>query len=253
MSGVSRVAVILILLLVPAAAWAAHPLDVEDAETEGKGRYSLEFTGDYVKDNGMTSTETTVTITAGAAEDTDLSLEVPYLLLNPSPETGRHEAGFSDLRLKLKHRFYETPDEQSLAYLIHADLPTGDEKKGLGSGKVEWGGRLIGTKEWDRLELHLNAGYESHGSALKKGDFTLEYAVSYGLAAEYEITEPFELVVEVSGERRKQDGQFSRPLFLLGGAIYELSESWYVDVGLRAGLNTDAEDYALLAGVAYGF
>ena len=41
-------------------------------------------------------------ITGGVSEHADLSLEVPYLMLNPSPVLGQYAGGIGDVRLKMK-------------------------------------------------------------------------------------------------------------------------------------------------------
>src|SRR3990172_10511612 len=98
------------MLFIPASLWAAHPLGVEDTETQGPGHYQFEFTEDYVKDNSIKSSEIKAVITGGVAEHIDVAMEVPYLFLHPSPETGRHENGLGDVVFKLKHRLFETGD-----------------------------------------------------------------------------------------------------------------------------------------------
>jgi hypothetical protein len=111
----------------------------------------------------------------------------------------------------------------------------------------------MGTEEWDRVRLHVNAGCGSPGPALEKGDATSAYVIFYGIAAEYKLGAPLLFVSELYAETSKEAGTFSRPQFALAGVIYEMSDSWYVDAGVRAGLNKDAEDYTVRAGVGYAF
>jgi hypothetical protein len=80
-----KVSIICMLLLTPRAVWAVHPFAVDDAATEGKGNFLFEFYGVYAKDKAFKSTKETAAIAVGVSEHTDLSLEVPYLLLDPSP------------------------------------------------------------------------------------------------------------------------------------------------------------------------
>jgi hypothetical protein len=81
-----------VLLLAPASAWATHPLIVQDTVTEGKGNFLLEITGDYTKNNEFKSALLKGIITAGTGDHTDVSLEVPYLMLNPGPVPTRTRA-----------------------------------------------------------------------------------------------------------------------------------------------------------------
>lgn len=247
------------MMLAPTTVWATHPLEVEDTGTEGKGNFLFELTGDYVKDNSLKATKETAIITAGAGEHVDLSLEVPYLKLDPSPVTREFASGKGDVRIKLKQQLFENEVRQSMAYLIYADLPTGDEKKGLGTHNVDWGVNLIDTQECHNNAFHLNVGYEERGRDMKKWHFATNYAFKFGLAAEHKFTESFRLLTEFAGESGKETNEAtetqsnSRPFTLLAGFIYDISKSWYVDLGARAGLNKYAEDHSVLVGTAWRF
>jgi len=259
MYNIIRAGIICVMMLVPTTVWAMHPLGVEDTGTEGKGNFLFELTGEYAKDNSLKATTGTAIITAGAGEHVDLSLEAPYLMLDPSPVTGEFASGAGDVRIKLKHQLFENEVKQSMAYQIYAYLPTGDEKKGLGTRNVVWGVNLIDTQECHSNAFHLNVGYEVYGRDMKHWHFAQDYAFKFGLAAEHKFTESFRLLTEFAGESRKETDEaaeiqsYSRPFTLLAGFIYDISKSWYVDLGARAGLNKYAEDYSVLAGTAWRF
>jgi hypothetical protein len=256
-------------LLLPGAAWAYHPLEVEDSATEGKGNYLFEMTGDYVKDGSFKSTKLTGIITGGLGEHTDLSLEVPYLMLRPSPETDKNASGKGDVRLKVKHQIFENEVKQSMAYEVYADLPTGDDVKGLGTNNLVWGARLIDSQECHDNIFHVNIGYEVVGRDFKAGHFARDYTLFAGLALEHKLSESFRFVTEIRAVSQKETEKsttisnftivetetslYSRPVTLLGGFVYDISKSWYVDLGLRVGLNHYAEDVAVLAGTAWRF
>ena len=252
MYTVLRMCILCGLLLAPPA-WAAHPLKVEDTATEGKGNYLFELTGDYAKNNEFKSTLLTAIMTAGTGRHTDLSLEAPYLMLKPGPVPDQNESGIGDVRIKLKHRLFENEVKQSMAFQIYSDLPTGDGEKGLGRDHLVWGVLLSDTQECRNKVLHLNAGYEAFGSDMKRWHFASNYAIKFGFAVEHKLARSLRLVTELAGESRKAAEVYSRPLNLLGGVIYDISRSWYVDLGLRAGLNKYADDYVALAGTAWRF
>jgi hypothetical protein len=254
-----RAGIVCVMMLVPATAWATHPLGVEDTATEGRGNFLFELTGNYTKDNSIKSTMETAFITMGAGEHVDLSLEAPYLLLDPSRVTDEFASGKGDVRVKLKQQLFENEVRQSMAYQLYADLPTGDEKKGLGTRNVVWGFNLIDTQECHSNAFHLNVGYEVYGRDIKHWHFAQDFTFKFGLAAEHKYTESFRLVTELAGESRKETDEeadvqlYSRPFTFLAGFIYDISKVWYVDLGGRVGLNNDAEDYSLLAGTAWRF
>ena len=251
--------IICVMMLLPTTVWATHPLGVEDTGTEGSGNFLFELTGEYTKDNSLKATTETAIITAGAGEHINFSLEAPYLLLDPSPVTGAFASGRGDIRIKMKHQLFENEVKQSMAYKLYVDLPTGDEKKGIGTHNVVWGFGLIDTQECHSNAFHLNVGYEERGRDMKNGHFAQNYAFKFGLAIEHKFTESFRSLTEFAGESRKETDEaadtqsYSRPFTFLTGFIYDISKSWYVDLGARAGLNKYADDYSVIAGTAWRF
>ncbi len=247
--------IVLILMLAPASAWAVHPFVVEDTNTQGSGNYLFELNGDYTKDNIFKTTDFTGVFTAGMSKHTDLSLEVPYLMLDPSPVTDQYERGFSDVQLKLKWRIYENEVNQSAGFQFYTGMPTGNVDKGLGTNNVLIGFRLMDQQGCCNNVFHASVGYESFFRDMKKYHFAENYAIRFGLALERKVTESFRLLTEVAGEIRKEtEGDHSsRPFTFMAGVKYDISRSWYVDLAARAGLNKDAEDYTALAGTAWRF
>ena len=241
--------------------FAMHPLFSDDSGTQGPGGVLIESSINYLKDNQYKSTAVPIAVTAGIGEAIDVAIEMPYLWLHPSPVRGNDENGLSDVIFRFKHRFYEQEKksggheqfEQSLGYQIAYSQPTGDETKGLGAGTSRWVARLISTTEWEAVEINANLVYESSGRALRRGNFTFDHAVALSIAAKYERPKPWEPVVELTVIRVKETDAFTRIATALVGVIYEPSEDWYVDAGVRIGLNSSSEDYALLTGFGYKF
>ena len=255
------VLLIMILAVIAPPAQAMHPLFTDDTETQGPGGVLVESNINYLKDNEFKSIVVPIAVTVGIGETMDAAVEMPYLSLHPSTATGNNEGGLSDVFFRFKHRFYEhekksggrNQPEQSLAYQVAFSQPTGSEEKGLGTGTARWGGRLISTTEWESLKINANLSYESSGKALRRGNFSFDDAVSLSIAAEYEQMKPWEPVVELSVFRVKEPDAARRIVNALVGMIYEPSEHFYVDAGIRIGLNEDSEDYGLLAGFGYKF
>jgi Putative MetA-pathway of phenol degradation len=252
---------IVVLAVTASRAQAMHPFFTDDTGTQGPGGVLVESNVNYLKDNEFKSTVVPVVVTVGIGETMDAVVEMPYLSLHPSTATGNNESGLSDMFFRFKHRFYEQEKksggrdqfEQSLAYQVAFSQPTGSEEKGLGTGTARWGARLISTTEWQSIEINANLGYESSGKALRRGNFSFDDAVSLSIAAKYERPKPWEPVVELAVTRAKGPDAVTRFATVLAGMIYEPSEKFYLDGGVRAGLNERSEDYALLAGFGYKF
>ncbi len=248
-----------ILTLMPATVWAVHPFQVENPDVQGSGNILLELNGDYTKKNSLKTTNLNGVFTVGTGDYTDLSLEVPYLLLNPSPVTGRNEEGLGDIQLRLKYRLYENEVNQSVGLQIYVGTPTGDSDKGLGSDKVVTGFQLIDQQICHGNTVRVMAGVETVGWQLKRYHFARDYAFRYGIAFERNITESVRFLSELAGESRRSHDElvsarvYTRPATFMAGFRFNITKSWYIDLAGRAGLNNDAEDYTALAGTAWKF
>jgi hypothetical protein len=250
-----------IFLIAPTSAWAVHPFQVEDTDTQGKGNFKFELNGDYtnLKNTSNTATDVSGVITAGTGNNTDVTLEVPYLLLDQSPVTDRYERGFGDVQLRIKYRTYENEVKQSAGFQIYTGLPTGKADKGTGNDSVLFGVQVMDQQECHNNILHVSAGYEIIGGDFKRGHLAENYAFRFGLALEHKITETFRFLTELAGEDRKtkskESGEqaYTQPYTFMAGLKYDISRSWYVDLAARAGLSKDAEDYTTLAGTAWRF
>jgi hypothetical protein len=256
--------VLAILILAPVPVWAVHPFVVEETNTQGKGNFRFELNGDYTKlrNGGNKITDMNGILTAGTGDNTDLTLEVPYLILDPSPTTDKNEQGIGDAQLKVKYRLYENEVKQSLGLLIYTSLPIGDKDKGLGTSKL-----LLGIQVMDQQECHNNiirvsVGLETLGWQLRGTNLGEHHALRYGIAVEHKFTESFRLLSELAGESRRSfnkpyepvpEEKYTQPATFMAGFRYDLSRSWYVDLAGRAGLNKDAEDYSALVGTAWKY
>ncbi len=246
-------------MLAPTTVWAVHPFVVEDTNVQGKGNVLFELNGDYTKDHTFKTTKLTGVFTVGTGDDTDFSLEVPYLMLNPSRTTDQNEQGLGDVQLKLKYRLYENEVNQSLGLLVYAGVPTADVDRGLGTDKVLAGFQITDQQECHSNIIRVSAGLETIGWTLSKWEFAENYAFRYGIALEHKFTESFRLLSELAGASRRLHDRtvsprvYSQPATFMAGFRYDISKSWYVDLAGRAGLNNDAEDYTALAGTAWKF
>lgn len=233
--------------------FAAHPLVTDDTGTQGKGKFQLEVNGEYAHEDEdgakADTTEVAATLSYGIVDSVDLILGVPYQFIRVKEEgaTAR-ENGISDLSLELKWRFYEK-DGLSLGLKPGISIPTGDEGKGLGAGKVAYSVFLIGTKEIEPWAFHLNLGYIRNENKADERE-NLWHA---SIAAQVEAVKDLNVVANIGIERNTDSLVNTHPAFILGGIIYSLSETIDIDFGIKAGLNKPETDYSLLAGIAWRF
>ena len=245
-------------LFVSSVAWGAHPLITDDAETQGKGKVQVEFNGQYDTDketvNGITTestgAEVMTILSYGLADNTDLVLTLPYQWGKVKEEgiTVYDERGISDTTLEVKWRFFEK-DGLMLALKPGVILPTGNESRGLGAGKVGYHAVLIGTKEAEPWEFHANVGYIRNENKVDEEKDIWHLS----LAAEYTVFKNLELVGNIGMERNRDKTASGNPAFILGGIVYEVSENFSLDCGVKYGLTSAETDWSLLAGMAFRF
>jgi hypothetical protein len=250
--------ILIVVLFVACPSWAAHPLITDDTGTQGKGKFQLELTGQYDSDNDdsegvsvkASGTEAAAALSYGIVDNVDLVLSLPYLWGKEKEEdvTVYDENGIGDAALEVKWRLFEK-EGFSLALKPGISFPTGDDDKGLGTGKI--GGQifLIATEEIGSWAFHGNLGYirnENDADELKD----IWHA---SIAAQYEVIKDLNLVANIGMERNPDDEADDDPVFIIGGLIYSISENLDVDLGVKCGLTDSETDISALAGVAFRF
>jgi len=120
----------------------------------------------------QTGGELATILSYGITDNVDIVLGLPYqwkktridgVVTADSTEQGD---GIADMSLEVKWRFYEK-DGMSFALKPGVTIPSGDENKGLGNGRVSYGLMFITTKEIKPLALHLNLGYHHNEDKLQ--------------------------------------------------------------------------------------
>jgi hypothetical protein len=246
------------VLLVPAVTWAAHPLITDDSGTQGKNKFQLEVNGQYDSEKETVagvSTKSTggqvgATFSYGIVENADLILGVAYVW-GKVEEEGRavyDEKGISDTTLALKWRFFEK-EGWSFALKPGVSFPTGDENKGLGTGKTGYHVFFIASKEAASWAFHANLGYIQ-----KENKFDEEKNIWHAsLATTYEVVKDLKVVGNIGIERSPDKTSNHDPAFLLGGAIYSISKNFDLDFGVKYGFSSSETDLSFLAGIAFRF
>jgi hypothetical protein len=243
--------------------YAAHPLITDDAGTQGKGKFLLELNGqasyektDSVDDAGANiktkerESELKAALTYGILDNVDVVFGVPYQWkkTKENDATVSDVNGGADLSLEVKWRFYEK-DGLSFALKPGLTLPTGDEDKDLGTGRVTGSLYFIATKEINPWAFHVNLGYKRNENKLNQRDDIWHTS----LAGELKVVNDLKLVANIGAERNTEKSSHTNPAFLLGGFIYSIRENVDIDLGIKIGLNETEKDVACLGGIAMRF
>jgi hypothetical protein len=237
---------------------AAHPLITDDTGTQGKGKAQLEFIGEYGvdKEEGVAekSFEAPMVpfLSYGLSDAIDLVFGLPYAAVRVE-DTGTTTTvrGATDMSIELKARVYEK-DGLSFAVKPGVSLPTGDEEKGLGNGKVSYSTFFIATKEAGPWAFHVNVGYARNEYKLQADEDANRKDIWHvSLASQVEVVKGLNVVANIGMERNPEKASNTHPAFILGGVIYSATENLDVDLGIKGGLNKAEMDYSLLAGVVW--
>ena len=241
------------VLALGSVSFASHPLVTDDTGTQGKGKFQLEVNGGYGQDedDGVTTKTTQILtmLTYGLSDPVDIMIGLPYEHTRVEDSgTVTRQDGISDMSLEMKWRFYEK-DGLSFALKPGITFPTGDDEKGLGSGRVTYHLFFIGTKEIKPWAFHLNLGYIRNENKLDENKDLWHGS----LASTVEVIKDLKLVGNIGLERNTDRNLNSPKAFILGGVIYSLLENFDIDFGVKGGLTKSEEDYAILAGITWRF
>ncbi|MBI4649891.1 transporter [Candidatus Desantisbacteria bacterium] len=243
--------------------YAAHPLITDDTGTQGKNKFQIEFNNEFSNDKstdgGVTAKESiseqVIAISYGLKDNLDIVIGLPYQFVNIKENGSKilNKGGLSDISIESKWRFHNM-DTLSFAIKPGLSLPTGDEEKGFGNGKISGYLAFIATKEMEQIQLHFNIYYMHNEFELKEDkDVNNKDLWHLSLASQVEIIKKLSGVMNVGIEKNSDKTKDTHPAFILGGVIYSISENLDIDFGYKSGLNKEEVDSSYLAGLAMRF
>jgi hypothetical protein len=232
-----RLSAAALAFLTSAAAQGAHPLLTEDTDTISKGRWQLELNGERQRDPQpegvppLRAVQSGTTLAYGIKDHLDVEIDLPYL---------RHQ-GALDMAIGLKWRFHED-GPLSLGTLFGVFLPTGDEQKGLGTGRTNAGALGIVSWQGERWEFHSSAGVRSNANVIGQRDWLGHVSA----AALYRVRQPFRVLLDMAWDSNPQTESGTLRNAVVG-FIWSVTRDFDLDAGVRKG-NDPAIDTALLFG-----
>ena len=257
----------LFLLAAPASSWAAHPYITDDTGTQGTGKWQLELMAERDRNartadpgGGAVHQVRKVTLfnpvlTYGVLDTLDVAFGLNHLHQRTTEDgaVGQAADGTGDSTLELKWRFYEA-EGLSLALKPGLVLPTGDENRGLGAGKLSWGVNFILTQEAKPWTFLANVAYSRvHYKLPPDADANHKHLWRASAGLGYNLRDNVRLV-GVAGVRTNgaKDDPFlpgRNGHFAMLGLIYSPSDKMDFDVGIRKRLNHAEFDTAILVGM----
>lgn len=249
--------------------WAAHPFLTDDTGTQGKGNWQLELqaeraTLDRTADAGAgpvqqerRATVFTPVLTYGLLENLDVAVGLNYAKQRTTDNgvVVAESDGMADSTLDIKWRFYES-GALSLALKPTFLLPTGDENRGLGTGKGSWAVNFIATYEAKPWAFHGNIAYNNVNYKLPQDDAANRsdlWRVSAGAA--WSVRDDLRLVGEAGARTNPANSDAYLPdktgQFAMLGLIYSPTDKMDFDAGVRKRLNNGEVDTVILLGATF--
>ena len=241
------------IFLVVGTSYAAIPLVTDDTGTQGKGKFQLELFGEYAHDKQESVTNKdgafSTTLTYGIADPVDIILTIPYQSWHSDDSGSKtNEGGLSDLAIETKWRFYE---KEGLSFALKPGftIPTGDDKKDLGNGKMTYYLYFITSKEVNPWSFHLNLAYIRNEN--KEDDRKDIWHAS--LASTIDVMKNLKLVGDIGVESNPERSSSNPPAYIIGGLIYSTIENFDIGLGLKGGLTKSEADIAVRGGITWRF
>ncbi|NTW53740.1 MAG: transporter [Chlorobaculum sp.] len=253
------------LMLCSTPLFATMPLVTEDTGTQGTGHGQIELGIDSARDeadDGGVSHKSTngalsATLCYGLTDNIDLVAGMPWEWYTEKADGVKltDGNGFGDLALQIKWRFYINEDTGfSFAVKPGLTLPTGNDSKGFGNGKVSGGVTLVATHKAKLTSMHFNIGYNRNEYRLESVSESSNKDIwRASIAAELNVTDKLRAVGDLGIETNPDRESDTDPAYILGGLIYAVNDSADIDLGIRGGLNDAETDTTLLAGVTMRF
>ncbi len=165
------------------------------------------------------------------------------------------ESGTGDSKLGFKYRVFDNPSYQMRgAFGVGFKFPTGNDDKGLGTGKTDFEIFTAFSKSFERVVGHLNLGYVMTGdpnTQFYPDGLADKFYYNFGI--EYPHTHNVTVMAEVAGEDWGAEGM---KVDVIPGLRYTPTENFAFEVGVPIAVTNDQRygyNYRLVLGLTTFF
>ncbi|NTU53156.1 MAG: transporter [Chlorobiaceae bacterium] len=251
-------------LLCSIQAFAFMPFITDNAGTQGKGRAQIEVGIKTTRDrqflNNTSSKWTTsiasATISYGLSNNIDLIADLPFKThkLKKIPNNEfililEETSAISDITLQIKWRFFNN-NCLGLALKPSITLPSGDENKDHGTGRVCEGITLIATRETRNTALNINLGYTHNDYRLDRVSSVSNSSLwKASVASELNLIGNLWAAGDIGTQTSQEKLAMSNTSYILGGLIFGLDDETDINIGIKKPLNkTDLDSSTTFIG-----
>jgi hypothetical protein len=202
-------------------AWAGPPFRTDDPETVGYRGWEIDVASVMSNDkDGTSATAPQIEANYGLLANLDLHIIAPFSYV--SPNEGSAHYGFGDIELGVKYRFVqENHWFPTVATFPLVEIPTGNQKQGLGSGHVGGFIPLWLQKSWGPWATYGGGGYWINPGSGNKNYWFI------GWVGQRDLSEKITLGGELFYTTPQEVGQSSETGFNVGGFL-NLTEEHHV-------------------------
>jgi hypothetical protein len=245
--------IFLIYIISPFACFAQLPLITDNTGTQGKGKGQLEISNGVGFHNEHrcieNSSEISPVFTYGINDKIDIVLCYPFLYSTTTADSSITKmAGFSDLSLELKYRFYKG-EHLSFAVKPGISFPTGSYNEGLGSGRLSGTLFFITSLELPTVCFNGNLGYLRNEN--RCGDALNIWHAS--LDIDKKLSKEFHFVLNTGIEKNPNPDDNRIPVFGLLGLYYCLNENCEISLGYEHDFIKEETNHSFIYGLTLRF
>lgn len=246
------------LSLAAVPACAILPLITDDTGTQRQNQttHQLEFSHDWLRNRaaGVTTRSgvPAITYTYGVGDPLDIYVGASYARVSVDDPAAR-VSGQGDTGLGIKWRLYEK-DQLSFAVKPQITLATGDENKGLGTGRTSGAVALIMTHEAEPLTWLANVAYTRNNyrlaaaSAANRPDL-----VRISAAALVKVHDKARWFADIGRTTNSDRASNTAPAYFLTGLIYSPNKDIDYDLGVKFGISQPEIDRTWSVGASFRF
>lgn len=210
-------------------------------QTAAFGSVELEAGGTYDASDRWSAT---AGVRLGLSETSELFAEhLSYVRL---VEDGKDPSGSGDVLIGFRQRLLdESKNYPATAIEFSTSLPVGDDDPALTSGYTNFYGAFVVDRHFGDL---LTSWYYRLGAlgTATAGDLDAEHTLA--IAAYLPVSAGWTALVELAGTHRPELD--TEPITANGSLLYNITDALLFDVGVQVGLNDDAPDAVVVAGVS---